>query len=135
MIFNASSLESQERRTSILLLFLFFKNIYLAALGLSYSMQVLVPWPGIKLRPPEVGVQSLSCWATREVPCSYFLTKPPEKVVIQNPFSFEADMISLRVVDRIFDLLQILHRTQWSRWVGGTSFFSRQCNQMCYYPL
>ena len=112
MLFNASSLESQERRTFILLLFLFLKNIYLAALGLSYSMQDLVPWPGIKPRAPEVCAQSLSCWATREVPCSYFLTKPPGKVVIQNPFSFEADTISLRVVDYVFDLLQIVYRTQ-----------------------
>ena len=28
----------------------------------------LVPWPGIELRPPALGVHSLSHWTTREVP-------------------------------------------------------------------
>ena len=31
-------------------------------------MRNLVPWPGIKLRPPALGVQSLSQWTTEEVP-------------------------------------------------------------------
>ena len=62
---------------------------YLAALGLSGSMWDLqssstcrifscdkwhqVPWPGIKLKPPELGVWSLSPWTTRDVP--FFLSK------------------------------------------------------------
>ena len=47
--------------------------VYLAALGLSYSRQVLVPWPVIKPSPPALGVQSLSHWTTREVPCQNFV--------------------------------------------------------------
>ena len=31
---------------------------------LCYGMQDLVPWPGIKLRPPELVAQSLSPWTT-----------------------------------------------------------------------
>ena len=33
----------------------------------------LVPWPGIKPRPPAVEVQSLSHWTTREGPEQYFV--------------------------------------------------------------
>ena len=33
---------------------------------LSSGMWDLVPWPGITLRPPELGVQTLSHWTTRE---------------------------------------------------------------------
>ena len=47
--------------------------LYLAVLGLSCSVQTLswdvwelVPWPGIKSRPPALGTQSLSHWTTRE---------------------------------------------------------------------
>ena len=36
-------------------------------LGLSCGMQNLIPWPGIELRPPALGVWSLSHWTTREV--------------------------------------------------------------------
>ena len=53
---------------------LFFKNIYLAALGLSYNMWALgcsiwdlVPWPGIEPGPSALEAQSLSHWTTREV--------------------------------------------------------------------
>ena len=35
---------------------------------LSCSMWYLVPWQGMKLRPPAVGAQSLSHWTTKEVP-------------------------------------------------------------------
>ena len=35
---------------------------------LSCSMWYLVPWQGMKLRPPALGAQSLSHWTTREVP-------------------------------------------------------------------
>ena len=35
--------------------------------GLSCSIWYLVSWSGIELRPPALGVQSLSHWATREV--------------------------------------------------------------------
>ena len=41
--------------------------IYLAAPDLSCSMQDLVPQPGFEPGSPALGVQSLSCWATREV--------------------------------------------------------------------
>ena len=39
--------------------------IYLVVLGLSCSIWDLVPWAGIKLRPPVLGVPSLSHWTTR----------------------------------------------------------------------
>ena len=35
---------------------------------LSWGMWDVVPWSGIEPRPPSLGVQSLSRWATREVP-------------------------------------------------------------------
>ena len=41
---------------------------YLAALGLSCNMGVLVPWPEIKPGNPASGAQSLSSWTTSEVP-------------------------------------------------------------------
>ena len=34
----------------------------------SFNMWDLVPWPGIELRSPALGAQSLSHWASREVP-------------------------------------------------------------------
>ena len=34
---------------------------------LSYSMWNLVPWPGIKPRPPALGAWGHSYWATRKV--------------------------------------------------------------------
>ena len=45
----------------------FFKNIYLVVLGLSWGMWYLVPWPGIESGPPALGAQSFSHWTTREV--------------------------------------------------------------------
>ena len=42
---------------------------------LSCGMWYLVPSPGIELRPPELGGQSLSHWITREVPISKSLKK------------------------------------------------------------
>ena len=60
----------------------FFFNllvIYLAELGLSYSMRTLswgmwdlVPWPGIEPEPSALGVWSLSHWTAREVSMQYF---------------------------------------------------------------
>ena len=44
--------------------------LYLAVLGLSWGMQNLVPQPGIELKGPALGMQSLSHWTTREVPMS-----------------------------------------------------------------
>ena len=59
---------------------LFFKNIYLfGRTDLSCSMQDLVPQPGFEPGSPALGVQSLSCWATREVTsptCFVFLLSP-----------------------------------------------------------
>ena len=61
------------------LIFLFKKNIYLAMLGLvcskgtlCFGLLDLVPWPGVKPRPPSLGAQGLSPWTTREVPILYF---------------------------------------------------------------
>ena len=39
----------------------------MAALGVSWGRQDLVPWPGIKPRPPALGAQSLSHWTTWEL--------------------------------------------------------------------
>ena len=66
----------------------FFFFFFLAALGLSWSTQnllfslrhaesfscsiwELVPWLGIDIRPPALGVWSLSHWTTREVQTSF----------------------------------------------------------------
>jgi len=56
----------QQQPLFYLLFFLIF--IYLAVLGLSCSMWDLVPWPGIKPKPPALGAQSPSYWTSREVP-------------------------------------------------------------------
>ena len=52
-----------------------FKKIYLAVPGLScgtrilhYSMQDLVPWPGVEPGLPALTMQSLDHWITREIP-------------------------------------------------------------------
>ena len=37
----------------------------MTALGLSYGMRALAPWPGIEPRPPALGAQSLGHWTTR----------------------------------------------------------------------
>ena len=47
--------------------------IYLAALGLSFGTQDLVPWSGIEPRFPALRAQSLSHWTTREVPWGVFI--------------------------------------------------------------
>ena len=54
----------------------FFKKYLFSCAGssvagmqsLSCGMWDLVPWSGIKARPPSLGTQNLSCWTTREVP-------------------------------------------------------------------
>ena len=48
--------------------FFFWVFIFLTALGLSCGILDLFPWPGIGHKPPALGAQSLSHWATREVP-------------------------------------------------------------------
>ena len=45
----------------------FFNFTFLLAPGLGCIMWDLVPWAGIKPRPPALGAQSLSYWTTREV--------------------------------------------------------------------
>ena len=42
--------------------------IYLTALGLSFSIWDLDPWPRIEPRPPALGAWSLGHWTTREAP-------------------------------------------------------------------
>ena len=46
----------------------------LAVPGLSCGIQALVPCLGIKSGPAALGVWSLSCWTTREVPRKYLLS-------------------------------------------------------------
>ena len=68
-----------------------FLSIYLlAALGLSCDMWDLVPWSGIKLRPPALRAQGLGRWTTREAP-SCFLIKAFLNTGIRHHFhlSFE----------------------------------------------
>ena len=48
--------------------FLFKKNNYLAAPGVSCGIWDPVPWPGMEPRPPALGVWSLNHWTTRAVP-------------------------------------------------------------------
>ena len=55
---------------SFLLLFFFFFSNLLVPGSFSCSTWGLVPWLGIELRPPALGMQSLSHWITREVPPS-----------------------------------------------------------------
>ena len=44
-------------------------SVFTEACGFfSCGMWDLVPWPGIELRPPALGAQSLSHWTTRDVP-------------------------------------------------------------------
>ena len=49
------------------------KSIYLAALGLSCLMWVLVPWPGIEPRVTAMEAWSLNHWTTREAPVKLYL--------------------------------------------------------------
>ena len=51
--------------------------IYLAALSLTCGMWDLVTRPGIRPRPPALGVQSPSPWTTREVAASSWLFTLP----------------------------------------------------------
>ena len=46
-------------------------------------MGILVPWPGIELKLPAFGVQSLSYWTTREVPPSPSLSACPPIVLVE----------------------------------------------------
>ena len=66
-------------------LYLFFKSLFIwlhwvlvaahELFNLVWGVQDLVPWPGVKPRPPSLGVWSLSHWTTWEVPpCLLMLT-------------------------------------------------------------
>ena len=48
------------------------KNIYLAMLSFSCGMWDLIPWPGIKSRPPALGSWGPRHWTSREVPLLLF---------------------------------------------------------------
>ena len=50
-------------------------------------MQDLVPWPGIKPWPPALGVQSVKCWSTQEVPLGGYITGPKAEVFKKWPLS------------------------------------------------
>ena len=54
------------------LFFFFLIFIYLASPGLSYSMQGLVPWPGIKPGPSALESRSLGLWTITEIPIYLF---------------------------------------------------------------
>ena len=47
--------------------------IYLVALGVSYGVWDLVPWPGNEPRPHALESWSLNYWPTREVPKCLFI--------------------------------------------------------------
>ena len=55
-------------RVDLIFLTYFYSFIYLAALGVSWGMQDLVPWPGIEPGPPTLGVKSLTHWPTGGIP-------------------------------------------------------------------
>ena len=56
--------------------FIWLHQVFIAECGIfSCSMWDLVPWPGIKPRPPALGVQIFSHWTIREVPRSVTLKK------------------------------------------------------------
>ena len=50
-------------------------------------MQDLVPCPGIKPWPPALGVQSVKCWSTQEVPLGGYITGPKAEVFKKWPLS------------------------------------------------
>ena len=88
------------------LLFPFQKNIYLfiylAMLGLiccrgtlCFGLLDLVPWPGVKPRPPSLGAQGLSHWTTREVPILLF---PWAKILESSLISFISHIHSIDIL-------------------------------------
>ena len=69
-IFYIFYTKSSESAVYFILLKIF---IYLAEPSLNCSMWDLVPWPGIRPRPPALAAWSLiSHWTTREVPILFF---------------------------------------------------------------
>ena len=56
----------------VLFIYLVMYFIYLAVLGLSCGVWDLVPGSGTQPRPLTLGVRSLSCWISREVPYNMF---------------------------------------------------------------
>ena len=64
----------------------FFKKIfiYLAPLGLSWGMQVLVPWRGIKPRFPTLGARSLIYWTTKKSLCDASLSETSQSENIRD---------------------------------------------------
>ena len=80
----------------------FYLFIWLVAQGLSCGMWDLVSWPGIEPRPPALGAQSLSRWATPEVPNYFFLWGGScklgllrEKVALEHPLVVPCSNCSL----------------------------------------
>ena len=70
---EASSISLSFLETFIIWLKSLLPGLHCGIWTLSCSMQDLIPWSGIKPRPPALGTQSLSPWTTREVPI-FFLT-------------------------------------------------------------
>ena len=97
-LFSSSQTWKQElseflRRAHFSFILSFFNIyfIYLAASGLSCSIQILacgmwdlVPWPGIEPEPPALGLWSLSHWTNREVPLVYSYTQSIAKHLEQS---------------------------------------------------
>ena len=54
-----------NQRSQVLFFFFFWRR--------HMAWGILVLWPGIELRPPALGMQSLSPWTTREVPTQSIL--------------------------------------------------------------
>ena len=106
------------------------------AASFNCSIWDLVPWPGIKPWPPALGAQSLSHWATREVPnFGLILT-----LVLVNSLPVEPQGKPKNTGVGSLSLLQQIFSTQESnqgllhyRWISFTNWAKREpCTDKIY---
>ena len=85
------------------------------------AYEILVPWPGIKLRLPTLEVWSVNHWTPREVPKTLSLTGPPSRFT---PIHFQMPLdvtFSVRLSLELFFFLKVFFN--WWKialqfWVG-----------------
>ena len=80
---------------------------------LSCGKWELVPWPGIKLRPPALGLQSVSHWTSRQVPWSCFLRQHDIGLFPIIPF-LESLMTSLSIALTVLSASSLRLHTPFS---------------------